>query len=157
MQSLKLQLEIVHALVKKATDAKGQLQEAIDKDRTNKKFSTFKAAGGTVDDFFKGLEDRIGDFVYAFCMRFNSCWSGAPNLDFKKAMCAEHCTRGGSTFTFTTGNYNITTQPNKEWAYVVGDESGQKVECPDMNHGRDIKPAHSSRHLFVPFQFSQMN
>ncbi len=44
------------------------------KDRTNKKFTTFTAAGGSIDDFFKGLEDRIG----------------APNLDFKNAMCAEH-------------------------------------------------------------------
>ena len=66
MESLKLQLETVHALVKKATDAKVQLQEAVDKDPTNKKFSTFKAAGGTIDDFFKGLEDRIGEYVDAF-------------------------------------------------------------------------------------------
>ena len=54
-------------------------------------------------------------------------------------MCAEHTTRGGSTFTFTTGNYNITTQPCKEWAYVVDDESGHRVECPDKNHGREVK------------------
>ena len=71
-----------------------------------------------------------------FC---NTCCPGAPNLDFKKAMCAEHTTRGGSTFTFTTGNYNITTQPCKEWAYVVDDESGHRVECPDKNHGREVK------------------
>ena len=69
----------------------------------------------------------------------NTCCSGAPNLDFKKAMCAEHTTRGGSTHTFTTGNYNITTQPFKEWSYVVGDESGHRVECPDNSHGREIK------------------
>ena len=55
-------------------------------------------------------------------------------------MCAEHTTRSGSTFTFTTGNYKITTQPKKEWYYVVGDEKGQKVECPDMSYGREIKP-----------------
>ncbi len=55
-------------------------------------------------------------------------------------MCAEHTTRGGSTFTFTTGNYNITTQPFKEWSYVVGDESGRRVECPDRTHGREIMP-----------------
>jgi hypothetical protein len=55
-------------------------------------------------------------------------------------MCAEHTTRGGSTHTFTTGNYNITTQPFKEWSYVVGDESGLRVECPDKSHGREIKP-----------------
>jgi hypothetical protein len=55
-------------------------------------------------------------------------------------MCAEHTTRGGSTHTFTTGNYNITTQPLKEWSYVVGDESGLRADCPDKAHGREIKP-----------------
>ena len=63
LESLKQQLEIVHSIVKKATDAKVQLQEAAE----NKKFSTFKAAGGTIDDFFKGLEDRIGEHTDAFC------------------------------------------------------------------------------------------
>jgi hypothetical protein len=71
-----------------------------------------------------------------FC---NTCCSGAPNLDFKKAMCAEHTIGIGSTRIFTTGNYNITTQPFKEWSYVVGDESGHRVECPDKSHGREIK------------------
>ena len=63
LESLKQQLEIVHSIVKKATDAKVQLQEAVD----NKKFSTFKAAGGTIDDFFKGLEDRIGEHAGTVC------------------------------------------------------------------------------------------
>ena len=67
VESLKQQLEIVHSLVKKATDAKVQLQEAVDKDPANEKFSTFKAAGGTIDDFFKGLEGRIGEHADAFC------------------------------------------------------------------------------------------
>jgi hypothetical protein len=59
MESLKQQLEQVHALVKKATEANVQLREAVSKEPT--KFSTFKAAGGTIDDFFMGLEDRIGE------------------------------------------------------------------------------------------------
>jgi hypothetical protein len=67
LESLKQQLEVVHSIVKKATDAKVLLQEAVDKDAANKKFSTFKAAGGTIDDFFKGLEDRIGEHANAFC------------------------------------------------------------------------------------------
>lgn len=54
-------------------------------------------------------------------------------------MCAEHTVKSGSSFTFTTGNYNITTQPLKEWLYVVGDEAGRRVECPDQGHGREIK------------------
>jgi len=123
MESLKQQLGSVHSSVQKATAKRVQLQEALDKN-PNSKFSTFKAAGGTIDDFFDGLEDRIG----------------APNLDFKKAMCAEHTTRGGSTFIFTTGNYFITTQPFKEWSYVVKDKNGQRVKCPDMDHNRKIIP-----------------
>jgi hypothetical protein len=71
---------------------------------------------------------------------FNAFVPGAPSLDFKKAMRAEHTTRGGSSFTFTTGNYSITTQPKQEWLYVVGDENGQKMECPDMGHERQITP-----------------
>ena len=60
--SLKQQLEHVHALVKKAAEAKVQLQEAASQEPT--KFSTFKAAGGTIDAFFKGLEDRIGESIF---------------------------------------------------------------------------------------------
>jgi hypothetical protein len=65
MESLQQQLEMMHSSVKKATEAKLQLQEDIDKDPTNTKFSTFKAAGGSIDDFFSGLEDRIGEHVGA--------------------------------------------------------------------------------------------
>jgi ankyrin repeat protein len=124
VESLKQQLDNVRSLVEKAIDSEVQLQEAMDKDPTNKKFTTFKAAGGCIDDFFKGLEDRIG----------------APNLDFKKAMCAEHTIREGCAYTFTTGNYQITTQPFKEWSYVVCDDSGHRAECADMSHGREITP-----------------
>jgi ankyrin repeat protein len=116
---LKHQLEVVHTTVKKATETKVQLQEAASKEPT--KFSTFKASGGTIDNFFEGLEDRIG----------------SPNLEFKKAMCCEHTTLKGSEFPFTSGNYKITTQPKKEWAYVV-----DGIKCPDMDHGREIKPIH---------------
>jgi len=56
-------------------------------------------------------------------------------------MCAEHTTRSGSSFIFNTGNpYHITTQPSKEWSYVVADENGHILECPNKGHGRDIKP-----------------
>ena len=68
-ESLKQQLKRLHDQVNATIDAKVQLQEAVDKDQTNKKFLTFKAAGGTIDDFFKGLEDRIGIYAVAF---FNS-------------------------------------------------------------------------------------
>ena len=74
MESLKQQLEIVHSIVKKATDAKVQLQEAVGNDPANKKFSTFKAAGGTIDDFFKGLEDRIGEHTDSLYQRKLACF-----------------------------------------------------------------------------------
>ncbi len=61
---LKQQLEIVQNMVKKAVLAKAQLQEANSKEPT--KFQTFKAAGGTIDDFFKGLEDRIGKILQSY-------------------------------------------------------------------------------------------
>jgi hypothetical protein len=70
-QSLKQQLEHVHALVKAATEKKVKLQEAASKEPT--KFSTFKAAGGTIDDFFKGLEDRIGEAFDVFGTRVLPC------------------------------------------------------------------------------------
>ena len=38
---------------------------------------------------------------------------------------AEHCAGPGSTHSFTTRNYGITTCPSKEWGIVVG-----SVECP---------------------------
>jgi hypothetical protein len=61
VEAMKQQLGTMHSLVKRATEAKSKLQEVIDKDPTNQKFSTRKAAGGTIDDFFNGLEDRIGE------------------------------------------------------------------------------------------------
>ena len=55
-------------------------------------------------------------------------------------MAAEHCSLGGCDKEFTTGNYRITTTPRKEWMYIVGDEIGQRQECPgsDIGHGRRI-------------------
>ena len=66
-ESLKQQLGKMHSSVKTATEATLKLQEDVDKDPMNKKFSSFKAAGGTIDDFFSGLEDRIGEHVGVFC------------------------------------------------------------------------------------------
>jgi hypothetical protein len=59
-ESIKQQLVLMHKYVKKATEVKNKLQEDADKDPTNEKFSTFKAAAGSIDDFHEGLEDRIG-------------------------------------------------------------------------------------------------
>ena len=61
LESIKQRLTKMHSSVKTATEARSQLEEDADKDPTNKKFSTFKGAGGSIDDFFNGLEDRIGE------------------------------------------------------------------------------------------------
>ena len=53
-------------------------------------------------------------------------------------MAAEHCSFGGCDHEFTTGTHKVTTTPRKEWMYIVGDENGQRWECPDMWHGRCI-------------------
>jgi ankyrin repeat protein len=68
--------------------------------------------------------------------------AGSPNLDFFKAMHAEHMTRCGHDFVFVTGNYKLRTKVSQEWLYVVGDESGRRIDpsASDMGHDRVIKP-----------------
>ncbi len=58
VETLKQRLYKAHNQVKEATRAKAQLQEALDKEPG--KFSIRKMATGTIDDFHKGLQDRIG-------------------------------------------------------------------------------------------------
>ena len=77
----------------------------------------FKMACGTIADFHKGLTGRVG----------------MPHLNFKHAMRQEHCERAGCDVEFTTGNYKITTNPKREWQYVV-----DGVACPDMGHQRRL-------------------
>ncbi len=55
-------------------------------------------------------------------------------------MRAEHCSLGGCSFPFTTPNYNVTTTPEQEWRYIVGDDDGLRWPCPDMLHERRIVP-----------------
>lgn len=56
--SIHAQLQAIHGQVKAAALAKAQLLEILEKDPG--KFSVFKMASGTIDDFHKGLMDRIG-------------------------------------------------------------------------------------------------
>ena len=84
----------------------------------NTKFKIFEGGFGFIDDFHQTtMYDEIG----------------SPNPNWEEGMKLEH-TR--NTTTFTTGNYNITTCPAEEWAYVV-DRKTPKEE--DMNNGRNIK------------------
>ena len=55
---LKRQLIHAHRKIKQAFHAKAKLQEALDKDPG--KFAIRKMATGSIDDFHKGLRDRIG-------------------------------------------------------------------------------------------------
>ena len=61
-------------------------------------------------------------------------------MNVEAAMAAEHCSLGGCDHEFTTNDYKIKTTPQKEWMYIVGDENGQRQECPesDMGHGRHL-------------------
>ena len=65
----KQQLLQLHRQVNKAVRAKAKLQEELDKDPG--KFSIRKMATGSIDDFHKGLQDRIGKrHAYIFCILF---------------------------------------------------------------------------------------
>ena len=98
-----------------------EMQAQMDAD-PGKFNAIIKMACGGIDDFHSGLTGRVG----------------MPHLKFKDAMRQEHCERAGCSTSFTTGNYKITTTPHQEWLYIAGDETGQQVACPDMDHGRRI-------------------
>jgi hypothetical protein len=46
----------------------------------------------------------------------------------------------GHDYQLYASNYKITSTPFREWMYIVGDETGQRLPCPDMGHGRRIAP-----------------
>ena len=64
--------------------------------------------------------------------------TGMPHIKFREAMEAEHCSKVGSNFKFTTGNYHITTSAAQEWDYVVNranppqEVMGHSRRIPDM-------------------------
>ena len=94
LESIKQRLTKMHSSVKTATEARSQLEEDADKDPTNKKFSTFKGSGGSIDDFFNGLEDRIGERDGAFVTRtFVTRVGQAPQLSTSKKRCARNIQR----------------------------------------------------------------
>ncbi len=122
--SIEKQLRHVQQLLEQINDAQEKLQVQLDQEPG--KYQIRKMEIGSVEDFHKGLTNRIG----------------SPNLDYEKAMFAEHCTMGGHDYEFTTGNYKITTTPKQEWLYIAGDHQDQRLACPekDMGHGRRIVP-----------------
>ena len=44
----------------------------------------------------------------------------------------------GHDYKLYASNYKITSTPFHEWMYIVGDDAGQRLPCPDMGHGRRI-------------------
>ena len=59
VDSLKKQVLQKHRRVKEAVHAQAKLQEELDGNPG--KFTIRKMATGTIDDFHKGLQDRIGE------------------------------------------------------------------------------------------------
>ena len=85
---------------------------------SNPKFGMYPGGSGTINDFHQTtLYEEIG----------------APNPNWLQGMQSEH-TRNSDTF--TTRNYNITTCPADEWAYVLGEKTPTDGH---MAHGRNIK------------------
>jgi hypothetical protein len=77
----------------------------------NSKFTldgAFVGKFATLDDFYKGPEELIG----------------TPNPKILPAMEAEHCLRGNSKTSFTSGNYKLATTPTIEWEFVVTPKAG---------------------------------
>ena len=67
VEALKQQLLQLQRKINKAVRAQAKLQEELDKDPG--KFSIRKMATGSIDDFHKGLQDRIGKrHAYILCI-----------------------------------------------------------------------------------------
>jgi hypothetical protein len=62
--------------------------------------------------------------------------TGVPSPKFFDGMKAEHCSKGGSDYCFTTPNYGFVTTANQEWRIIV-----ERAACPTQNtsHGRVIR------------------
>jgi hypothetical protein len=116
---LKDELRKLQQLLLQIHGAQDSLREQLDKEPG--KYQIRKMGAGSLEHFHNGLTDRIGKrrfAVFVFEHVFFTRGTGSPNLDFEKAMRAEHCSLGGCSFQFTSPNYNITTAPRQEWRYL---------------------------------------
>ena len=85
---------------------------------SNSKFAldgAFVGKFATLDDFHRGPESLIG----------------IPNPKVRQGMEDEHTRRGNCRTRFTTTNYNVTTDPQTEWEFVVSQAASQ--HCPVHN------------------------
>jgi hypothetical protein len=62
VSAIHVQLQAVHKQVHDAAVAKSKHLEVMAQDPG--KFSVFKMASGSIDDFHKGLMDRIGQYLH---------------------------------------------------------------------------------------------
>jgi hypothetical protein len=108
------------------------------------KFQTFKASAGGTEEYYHGLTGRVGERKALIRCQFAGsssgltvlCVAGYPHTKFKEAMEAEHCSKAGFDFEFTSGNYKITTTPRREWRIIVyRDACSEK----DQEHGRVVQ------------------
>ena len=67
--------------------------------------------------------------------------AGVPDPKFFDGMKAEHCSKPGFDFEFTTPNYHFTTTASQEWRIVV---EGAACQPQNMGHCRVIKDLEES-------------
>jgi hypothetical protein len=114
-------------------------REAAEAGPAGAKFQVFAMSAGRVEDFHRGLEDRVGErwlisgcsefsllvrfYTFILLVRFYThftsevlySYAGPPHLKFLKAMNQEHSVLPGHDLVFTTTNYHIETCPRVEW------------------------------------------
>jgi hypothetical protein len=108
-------------------------------DGSNGKFQTFSMNAGTVEDFHKGLTDRVGTssaYSTEFAGPQGGVFSrltcilaaGEPNPNLFKGMADEHCLMYGHDEPFETSNYGVRTTPRQEYEITTG-----KRDCTAKN------------------------
>lgn len=96
--------------------------------------TTAPIAHGSLSNFYGGIDKRIG----------------VVSLDFHEQMRKEHCEFVGSNVEFTTGNYNITTCPRKEWLLITEGQGGDACENIYISEHKTVRrrtPARWWNHL----------
>ena len=112
--------ELKQIIMVKTSELKHTLAAIAERNEVSKgnnKFSIYTGGFKSIVDFHKSIYEEIGN----------------PNPDWFIGMEAEH----NIDYSFTTGNYGITTTPKKEWDYVV---NGVFPPSEAMGHGRNLKP-----------------
>ena len=105
-EDVKRRLALELQKLRQAPVGTGMVHEHI-----NTKFQmsdAFLGSFATLDDFYGGLESRIG----------------TPNPRVMEGMKNEHCIASNAKKKFRTNNYNLVTWPAQEWDFVVDPQDG---------------------------------